>query len=108
MRVSTKSATRDLSWEVVMSGAQSKPSLVTLARSAAILLVNSDTEIRHLVEKAIPESRRSEISLAFADDFTLLAADPPPDIVLINVKAEAQFCFSRLAKIRGRWPSSPA
>ena len=89
-----------------MSGGQPKTSPVAVVRPAAMLIVNSDAEIRHLVEKAIPEYRRSKMSLAFSDDFTLLAADPPPDIVLFNIKTEAQSCFSRLAKVRGQWPST--
>lgn len=89
-----------------MSGGQPKTSPVAVVRPAAMLIVNSDAEIRHLVEEAIPEYRRSKMSLAFSDDFTLLAADPPPDIVLFNIKTEAQSCFSRLAKVRGQWPST--
>jgi DNA-binding NtrC family response regulator len=89
-----------------MSGAKSKTSLVVIARSAALLIVNADDEVRHLLEKAIPEPWRSKMSFAFSDDFTLLNADPPPDVVLINVKTEAHPCFKRLSKIQQRWPSS--
>jgi hypothetical protein len=38
-----------------MSSAQPKTSSVAVARPGAMLVVNSDEEIRHLVEKAIPE-----------------------------------------------------
>ena len=89
-----------------MSGAKPKTSLVVIARPAAILIVNSDDEVRHLLEKAIPEHRRSKMSLAFSDDFTLLNADPPPDVVLINVETEAHPCFRRLSRIQQRWPSA--
>ena len=89
-----------------MSVSQPKTSPVAFVRPAAMLIVNSDAEVRHLVEKAIPEYRRSRISLVFSDDFTLLAADPPPDIVLFNIKTEAQPCFNRLAKVREQWPST--
>ena len=89
-----------------MSGAQPKTSPVAIVKPAAMLIVNSDAEVRHLVEKAIPEYRRSRMSIAFSDDFTLLAADPPPDIVLFNIKTEAQSCFSRLEKVQGQWPSA--
>jgi DNA-binding NtrC family response regulator len=71
-----------------------------------MLIVNPDAEVRHLVENAIPEYRRSRMSLAFSDDITLLSAAPPPDIVLFNIKTEAQSCFSRLEKIQGQWPST--
>jgi DNA-binding NtrC family response regulator len=87
-----------------MSGGQTSP--VAVVRPAAMLIVNSDAEVLHLVEKAIPEYRRSRMSLAFSDDVTLLAADPPPDIVLFNIKTEAQSCFSRLEKVQGQWPGT--
>jgi DNA-binding NtrC family response regulator len=89
-----------------MSGGQPKTSPVAVVRPAAMMIVNSDAEVRHLVEKAIPEYRRSRMSLVFSDDFTLLAADPPPDIVLFNIKTEAQSCFSRLEMVHGQWPSA--
>ena len=89
-----------------MSGGQPKTSIATVIRPAAMLIVNSDAEVRRLVEEAIPEYRRSRTSLAFSDDLTLLAADPPPDIVLFNIKTEAQSCFSRLEKVQGQWPSA--
>ena len=38
-----------------MSAAQPKTSSVAVARPGAMLAVNSDEEIRHLVEKTIPE-----------------------------------------------------
>jgi DNA-binding NtrC family response regulator len=89
-----------------MSGSQAKISPVAVVKPGAMLIVNSDAEVRHLVEKAIPEYRRSRISLAFVDDLTLLAADPPPDIVIFNIGTEAQSCFSRLEKVQGRWPET--
>jgi DNA-binding NtrC family response regulator len=89
-----------------MSGGQPKTSPVAVVSPAAMLIVNPDAEIRHLVEKAIPEYRRSRMSFAFSDDFALLAEQPPPDVVLFNIKAEAQSCFSRLAKVRGQWPNT--
>jgi DNA-binding NtrC family response regulator len=89
-----------------MSGGQPKTSKAAVIRPAAMLIVNSDAEVRRLVEKAIPEYRRSRTSLAFSDDLTLLPADPPPDIVLFNIKTEAQSCFSRLEKVQGQWPST--
>jgi DNA-binding NtrC family response regulator len=89
-----------------MFGGQPKTSPVVFVRPAAMLIVNSDAEVRHLVEKAIPEYRRSRMSLTFSDDFNLLAADPPPDIVLFNIKTDAQSCFIRLGKVQGQWPSA--
>ena len=88
-----------------MFGGQPKTPPVAVVRPAAMLIVNSDAEVRHLVEKAIPEYRRSRMSLVFSDDFTLLAADPPPDIVLFNIKTDAQSCFI-LEKVQGQWPSA--
>ena len=61
---------------------------------------------RHLLEKAIPDYRRSTISLAFSGDFALPAEEPPPDVVLFNIKTDAQSCFSQLAKVRGQSPST--
>ena len=89
-----------------MSGGQPKTSPVAVVKPAAMLIVNPDAEVRHLVEKAIPEYRRSRISLAFSDDFRLRAEQPAPDVVLFNIKTDAQSCFSRLAKVRGQWPST--
>jgi DNA-binding NtrC family response regulator len=71
-----------------------------------MLIVNADDQVRHLVEKAIPEARRSTMFLAFSDDLTLLNADPPPDVVLFNVKTGELPCFSRLSTIQQRWPSA--
>ena len=88
-----------------MSVGQPKTSPAAVVRPAAMLIVNPDAEVRHLVEKAIPEYRRSSMSLAFSDDLALLAEQPPPDVVLFNIKTEAQSCFSRLAKVRAQWPS---
>jgi DNA-binding NtrC family response regulator len=89
-----------------MPGGQPNTSPVPVARPATMLIVDSDEEVRHLVEKAIPEYRRSRISLAFSDNFALLAADPSPDIVLFNIKTEAESCFGRLEKVQGQWPSA--
>ena len=89
-----------------MSSGQPMTSPVAVVRPAAMLIVNSDAEVRHLVDMAIPEHRRSKISLAFSDDFALPAADPPPDIVLFNIKTGAQSCFSRLEKVQRQWPST--
>ena len=89
-----------------MSGAQSNASLVSIGRPKAMLIVNSDDEVRHLVAKAIPEHRRSKMSLAFSDGLTVLNGGPPPDVVLINVQTETQPCFSGLSKIQQWWPSS--
>lgn len=89
-----------------MPGGQPKTSPAPVARPAAMLIVDSDEEVRHLVEKAIPEYRRFRMSLAFSDDFALPAEQPPPDVVLFNIKTEARSCFSRLAKVRGQWPSA--
>ena len=89
-----------------MSGGQPKTSPVAVVKLAAMLIVNPDAEVRHLVEKAIPEYRRSKMSLAFSDDFRLRAEQPAPDVVLFNIKTDALSCFSRLAKVRGQWPST--
>jgi DNA-binding NtrC family response regulator len=89
-----------------MSGGQPKTSPVAVVRAAAMLIVNPDAEVRHLVEKAIPKYRRSTMSLAFSDDFALLTEQSPPDVVVFNIKTEAQSCFSRLAKVRGQWPGT--
>ena len=89
-----------------MSGSQPKTSPAVVVRPAAMLIVNPDAEVRHLLDKAIPDYRRSSMSLVFSDDFALLAEQPPPDVVLVNIKTEAQSCFSRLAKVRGQWPST--
>jgi DNA-binding NtrC family response regulator len=89
-----------------MSGGQPKTSPVAVVKPAAMLIVNPDAAVQHLVEKAIPEYRLSSISFAFSDDFALLAEQYPPDVVLFNIKTDAQSCFSRLAKVRGQWPST--
>jgi len=89
-----------------MSGGQPKTSPAAVVRPAAMLIVNPDAEVRHLLEKAIPVYRRSSMSLVFSDDFALVAEQPPPDVVLFNIKTGAQSCFDRLAKVREQWPST--
>jgi len=89
-----------------MSGGQPKTSPAAVVRPAAMLIVNPDAEVRHLLEKAIPVYRRSSMSLVFSDDFALVAEQPPPDVVLFNIKTEARSCFDRLAKVREQWPST--
>ena len=89
-----------------MSGGQPKTSPTAVVRPATILILNPDAEVRHLLEKAIPDYRRSSMSLVFSDDFALVAEQPPPDVVLFNIKTEAQSCFGRLARVRGQWPNA--
>jgi DNA-binding NtrC family response regulator len=89
-----------------MSGGQLKTSPTAVVRPATMLIINPDAEVRHLLEKAIPDYRRSSMSLVFSDDFALVEEQPPPDVVLFNIKTEAQSCFSRLAKVRGEWPTT--
>src|SRR5262245_34110616 len=92
--------------EAAMSTARLKPSPIGLARPMAILIVNPDVEIRQLVEKSIPELRPAKISLALSDDLASVAVAPPPDIVIINLKAESPFDFTQLGRVWSRWPDA--
>jgi|SoiMetStandDraft_5_1073268.scaffolds.fasta_scaffold78290_1 DNA-binding NtrC family response regulator len=83
-----------------------RPSPLEVPRPVALLVVNPDTKVRQLVEKAIPEHRRAKMFLTLSDNFASAPATPPPDVVLINLKSETQCDFTQLSKVWLRWPGT--
>jgi DNA-binding NarL/FixJ family response regulator len=86
-----------------MFSSHPRPSPLEVPR---LLVVTPDAGIRQLVRKAIPEHKRSMIFLVFSDNLASVAATPPPDVVLINLKTETRSDFSQLSKVWLRWPSA--
>ena len=86
-----------------MSRALSRHSPIESIKPVEILIVNPDMEIRHLVEKSIPE-QRVRISRALSDDLSTTPDTPPPDVVLFNIKPEAWSDLNRLWRVCDRWP----
>ena len=74
-------------------------------RSATMWVVNSDGEVRQLVENALLQYRQYlRMCLIFTEDLETLPADPPPQVLLINATGPAQSSLAPLASLRQRWP----
>jgi len=87
--------------------AQQKRAPSETARSATIWVVNSDAQVRKIVETAIGDyPLHRKVCLLFSEDLSLLVTAPPPDVVLINLTAPTESCFSLLPEILSQWPET--
>jgi DNA-binding NtrC family response regulator len=70
-------------------------------------VVNSDAEVRQLVENALLQYRQYlRMCLIFTEDLETLPADPPPQVLLINATGPAQSSLAPFASLRQRWPDA--
>jgi DNA-binding NtrC family response regulator len=70
-------------------------------------VVNSDAQVRHVVENAVQDyPLHQSVRLIFSADFGPPVAAPRPDVVLINLSAPTESCFSLLPKIRRTFPDA--
>jgi DNA-binding NtrC family response regulator len=88
-----------------MSVAQPKRS--PIARAATMWVVNSDAEVRQVVENAVQDyPPHLYVRLIFSADLRPPDAASPPDVVLIDLTAPTESCLSLLPKIRRQWPDT--
>ena len=90
-----------------MSAAQPQRSPSDAARPATMWVVNSDAQIRKVVENAVQDyPLHLSVRLIFSADFRPPVAAPPPDVVLVNLTAPTESCFGLLPMIRRQWPDA--
>jgi len=90
-----------------MSAAQPQPSPNDAPRSATMWVVTSDAQIRQVVENAVQDyPLHVSVCVNFSEDFRPPITGAPPDIVLINLIAPTESCFSLLPNIRRQWPNA--
>jgi DNA-binding NarL/FixJ family response regulator len=74
-------------------------------RTATVLVLNSNDQIRELVETAVRAyPLHKSVRLVFETDLTKLASTPRPDVVLVNLAAPAETCFRLIPMLRQQWP----
>jgi DNA-binding NtrC family response regulator len=77
------------------------------ARDATVWVMNSDSQVRQVVENAVQDyPLYTRVRLIFSEDFRLPVTTSQPDVVLINLTALTDSCFSILSKIHGQWPDA--
>ena len=77
------------------------------ARHATVWVINSDAEVRQVVENAVHDYPLcTRVRLICSEDFRLPVKTSQPDVVLINLTALTDSCFSLLSKIRRQWPDA--
>lgn len=76
-------------------------------RSATMWVVNSDDEVRQLVESALRQyGQYLMMRLIFTEDLGTSVTSAPPQVVLINLTGPAQSSLALLTKTRQRWPDA--
>jgi DNA-binding NtrC family response regulator len=74
---------------------------------ATVWVVNSDAQVRRLVDNAVQEYPfHLSLCVIFSEDCKPAFTAPPPEVVLINLTAPTESCFSLLPEIRRQWPDA--
>ena len=90
-----------------MSAAQPRRSPSDAPQFATVWVVNSDAQVRQVVERAIQAyPLHLKVCLTFSADLRLAASAPQADVILINLTEAAEFCFSLLPEIRQQYPDA--
>jgi DNA-binding NtrC family response regulator len=88
-----------------MSRAQTKLSPANAVRTTTLWVVNSDAQVREVVESAIQNYPLGlNLLLNFWEDLRPVVDVTPPDVVLINLTAQTESILSLLPSIRQQWP----
>jgi len=88
-----------------MSGTQTKLSPANAVRTTTLCVVNSDAQVREVVESAVQNYPLGlNLLLNFWEDLRPVVGVTPPEVVLINLTAQTESILSLLPSIRQQWP----
>ena len=88
-----------------MSGVQTRLSAANTVRTTTLCVVNSDAQVREVVESAVENCPLGlNLLLSFWEDLRLVVGASPPDVILINLTGLAESVLSLLPRIRQKWP----
>jgi DNA-binding NtrC family response regulator len=90
-----------------MSAARPQCSPINAAKPATMWVINSDADVRRLVDSALQKyPLHLSVCMIFSEDSRPAVTNSPPEVVLINLTAPTESCFSLLAKIRRQFPDA--
>lgn len=90
-----------------MPAAQLTRSPLEAANPATLLVLGSDPGVRQLVERAVQRyPLHPNLRVIFSDELRFAPADPPPEVVLINLTGPGESGLRLLPKIQCCWPNA--
>jgi DNA-binding NtrC family response regulator len=90
-----------------VSSAQPKRSPSDAAKPATMWVVNSDAQVRQLVDSAVQKYPiHLSLCVIFSEEFSPAVTAPQPEVVLINLTVPTESCFNLVPKIRRQWPDA--